>query len=305
MDPRKKRNAYWRRQAQKAKRSPKIQGDNSMNDNFSPTPERKQAWVWPVAILVILTLCCGALGLGTGAWYFWPRETEAPMAAYNPTNTPAAPKPTDAPTLAPRKTEAPAPTNIPPTPVPPADTATPEPTATTQPTPEACWPSIMAKIDGKWTDAGETLYGDLGKRITFTNGNFLFPGVEPGDRTPEQLKTIETTWIEIQIDTCQNETQAVIFSGGFDMGDFHADEGVLFTLDGERNFSMRNGEIVLWFNPNDLARDVSQRITDQIKYGNLDIDGPLAFTFVTEDLKDLIPAELIAERMVEVVYFPK
>jgi hypothetical protein len=97
-----------------------------------------------------------------------------------------------------------------------------------------------------------------------------------------------------------------VFAGGFEQGVNRYENGILLTLKpGVYEFKIRNGEVVIWYpDQNSFAAKDLTRIIEQIKVGNFDIKGALAFFGVTTDILPQIPAELVKERNVQIVPFP-
>lgn len=163
-------------------------------------------------------------------------------------------------------------------------------------------PSIEGKL-GTVTQQGEDLDTILGKRITFTCRKIVVSTKFWNEvLSPEELKSVETTWVDFTISVPEGMF-ARIFAGGIRQGTNTYNEGVLMNLKpGTYEFSLRNGEIVLWypeqdkFEQNDLVR-----IFDQIRNGNFDIHSELAFFATTTDLLPKIPADLAQKNNVQIV----
>lgn len=163
-------------------------------------------------------------------------------------------------------------------------------------------PSLEGKL-GTVTAQGEDLDTILGKRITFTCRKIVVPTKSWNEvLSPEELKSVETTWVDFTISVPEGMF-ARIFAGGIRQGTNTYNEGVLMNLKpGTYEFSLRNGEIVLWypeqdkFEQNDLVR-----IFDQIRNGNFDIHSELAFFATTTDLLPKIPADLVQKNNVQIV----
>lgn len=220
--------------------------------------------------------------------------TKAPVV--QPTKAPVVVQPTQAPVLT---TKAPAlviPTEAP-TEVP-VVIATKTPIVVILPTN----PSLEGKL-GTITQQGEDLDTILGKRITFTCRKIVVPNKVWNEvLSPEELKSVETTWVDFTISVPEGMF-ARIFAGGIRQGTNTYNEGILMNLKpGTYEFSLRNGEIVLWypeqdkFEQNDLVR-----IFDQIRNGNFDIHSELAFFATTTDLLPKIPADLVQKNNVQIV----
>lgn len=189
-------------------------------------------------------------------------------------------------------------------------TATEAPTETEASTPEPTQapicdtPSIMASSDGiNFTEYGEYLNTELGERMTFTNRKVVIPTKEWNEElTLDELKLVEETWLEIHV--CVPETTtAKIFAGGFEKKLRHYDSGVIITLaPGEYDFKLRNGEVIIWYPDSDefIVKDL-ERIIEQIKVGNFDIDGELSLLGVTADILPQIPTDMVKDKNVQII----
>lgn len=169
--------------------------------------------------------------------------------------------------------------------------------------------SIQVSTDGgtTWKDSGldlktEAKY-DIGDRTTWTSRSTLVPGKAYDEAlSTDELKTVEQTWLDVRFNACN--TEAVVFAGGFEMGNVKFDGGVLFSLKGEKQLRVRNGEVVLWHDTAHRDKDLG-RVIDQIEVGNFDIHGPLALA-VADGLKDVkVVADFLANRPdVKIVILP-
>jgi len=163
----------------------------------------------------------------------------------------------------------------------------------------ACETIEVSKDNGvTWENAGlsletESVY-DIGKRVTFTNRSVLVPNKAYNEELSDlELQTVENTWLDVRFNAC--DTEAVVFSHGFEMNNTIFNGGVLFNLKGEQQIRIRNGEVVLWYDIPHRDKDLG-RIIDQIKVGNFDIHGPLALA-VADRLKDVkVVADYLATR---------
>jgi len=110
----------------------------------------------------------------------------------------------------------------------------------------------------------------------------------------------------VQVSVPEGST-ARVFSGGYKQGDYQIEDGVLLTLNpGVYDFQMRNGEIVIRpDSQKDFADKDLQRIIDQIRIGNFDIDNPLVLARVTSDLLPSIPKDIIASNGTEIMFSPE
>lgn len=254
--------------------------------------------IWKVVIAIWTLVLIGLFIWAAIALYRQVRSDFGPQAAIviNPTAAPVisteAPViATVAPIVAPVPTEA-APTKAP------VVIATKTPIVVILPTN----PSLKGKL-GTVTAQGEDLDTILGKRITFTCRKIVVPTKFWNEvLSPEELKSVETTWVDFTISVPEGMF-ARIFAGGIRQGTNTYNEGVLMNLKpGTYEFSLRNGEIVLWypeqdkFEQNDLVR-----IFDQIRNGNFDIHSELAFFATTTDLLPKIPADLVQKNNVQIV----
>jgi len=165
-------------------------------------------------------------------------------------------------------------------------------------------PSIKASLDGQtWTEQGEFLDTVLGKRMTFTNRKVVVPSKAWNDPlTPDELKLVEQTWVKIQICVVEGQN-ATLFAGGYEQGLNRFENGILLSLKpGLYEFNLRNGEAVIWYPGQEtFSQKDLERIFDQIRVGNFDIKGELAFFGVTTDLLPKIPQDLVELRNVQIV----
>lgn len=261
-------------------------------------------WNWLPLILAAVLL------IGLILWHPWTTSkaaltavptkalTAAPTKApvVQPTKAPVVAQPTQAPVLTTKApalvipTEAPTKTSV--------VIATKTPIVVILPTN----PSLEGKL-GTVTQQGEDLDTILGKRITFTCRKIVVRTKFWNEvLSPEELKSVETTWVDFTISVPEGMF-ARIFAGGIRQGTNTYNEGVLMNLKpGTYEFSLRNGEIVLWypeqdkFEQNDLVR-----IFDQIRNGNFDIHSELAFFATTTDLLPKIPADLVQKNNVQII----
>jgi len=168
-------------------------------------------------------------------------------------------------------------------------------------------PDIKAGLDEASVSFAEHLNTELGIRTTYTSRAFLFPEIPWNQElTEDQLKTVEQTWQVVQVSVPEGST-ARVFSGGYKQGDYQIEDGVLLTLNpGVYDFQMRNGEIVIRpDSQKDFADKDLQRIIDQIRIGNFDIDNPLVLARVTSDLLPSIPKDIIASNGTEIMFSPE
>jgi cytoskeletal protein RodZ len=190
--------------------------------------------------------------------------------------------------------------------IPPVVATTAEPSSSNEAIP--C-ESIQVSQDGgkTWTSVGlalqtESVY-DIGDRVTFTSRSVLVPNKAYNEALSSvELKTVENTWLDIKLNACK--TEAVVFSYGFEKNNVKFDGGVLFNLKGEQQFRIKNGEVVLWYDQIHRDKDLG-RIIGQVKVGNFDIKGPLAFA-IADGLKDvkIIADYMTAHPGVKIVILP-
>ncbi len=181
----------------------------------------------------------------------------------------------------------------------------------TQKAPEfliASSPDIKAGLNEATASFAEHLdTPEYGIRSTYTSRSFLFPEIPWNQElTKEQLETVEQTWQTVQVSVPEGST-ARLFSGGFKQGDYQIEDGVLLTLSpGVYDFQMRNGEIAIRpDSQKDFADKDLQRIIDQIRNGNFDIDNPLVLARVTPDLLSSIPKDIIISNGTEIMPSPE
>jgi len=231
-------------------------------------------WSWlPWALL-------GLFVIGMLLWHPWtvptaPTATETPVVSSTeapiiPTAAPTEPVATEAPVIA-------------------TETPTEVPIVNQTDVMVPC-ESIQVSTDNglTWIDSGLSLETeatfDIGKRVTWTNRSTLVPNKAYNEKlSPAELKTVENTWLDVRFNACN--TEAVVFAHGFEMNKTVFDGGVLFSFKGEQTIRVKNGEIVLWYDTQHRDKDLG-RIVDEIKIGNFDIHGPLAFSFA-DRLKDV------------------
>lgn len=163
-------------------------------------------------------------------------------------------------------------------------------------------PSVEGRYNGT-VQQGEDLDTVLGKRITFTNRKIVVPHKAWNEvLTTEELKQVETQWVDYKLTIPEGMTGR-IFAGGLRQGTNSYNNGILMSLaPGTYEFSLRNGEIVLWYpNQDQNSSNDLDRIITQIRNGNFDIHSELAFFATTADLLPKIPADLVQKNKVEIV----
>ncbi|MDD3999006.1 MAG: hypothetical protein PHR98_02810 [Candidatus Shapirobacteria bacterium] len=169
-------------------------------------------------------------------------------------------------------------------------------------------PDIKAGLSEATTSFAEHLdTPEYGIRSTYTSRSFLFPDIPWNQElNKEQLEIVEQTWQTVQVSVPQGST-ARLFSGGFKQGDYQIEDGVLLTLNpGVYDFQMRNGEITIRpDDQKDFADKDLERIIDQIRNGNFDIDNPLVLARVTPDLLSSIPKDIVTSNGTEIMPSPE
>lgn len=148
---------------------------------------------------------------------------------------------------------------------------------------------------------------EYGIRSTYTSRSFLLPEIPWNQElTKDQKEYVEQTWQTVQVSVPEGST-ARLFSGGFKQGDYQIEDGVLLTLNpGVYDFEMRNGEIAIRTeSQKDFADKDLQRIIDQIRNGNFDINNPLVLARVTPDLLSRIPKDIITSNGTEIMPSPE
>lgn len=187
------------------------------------------------------------------------------------------------------------------------NTPTPTITLAASPTPadlQIKTAAISSSLDGKtFSNQGEYLDTNLGKRMTFTNRKVVIPAKAWNDPlTKQELKLVETTWISMQVDIPCGMT-GVVFAGGLKQGTDIYENGLLINLNpGRYEFDLRNGEIVLWYaDQEDHKVKDFDRIIKQIRNGNFDIKSNLDFLGVTADLFPRVPDDLVKKNNVQII----
>ena len=159
---------------------------------------------------------------------------------------------------------------------------------------------IKYSVDGKtWTKAPE-LIGDYGHRVWFTCATALFPNA-PYDYeyTDSDWKKIEDTWISVQV-LVPEGTIARVWAYAWRQNGENYSGGYLLELEeGYYEFAIKNGEIQNW--PEDESFSVVDlnRIFDQARDGNVNVENALAFTGVTANLEDRVPNDLTYSKVID------
>jgi hypothetical protein len=163
---------------------------------------------------------------------------------------------------------------------------------------------IETSKDGKeWVETGEHNDNEYGNRISTTNGRFLFPEKQPGEYTSAEIKTIEGTWLHYRISNCP-DGHIMVFGTQFKHEKVYSG-GIAFYLGHDNvEFQLKNGEVVVWLDFDDLRSDLRERMSREIEAGNLDVNGPLAFKFTSPEVQGFFPLDLINKRLVQVVDDP-
>lgn len=137
--------------------------------------------------------------------------------------------------------------------------------------------------------------------VAITNGRILCNHDAPYDT--DELAIVESTWVDYQIQTQKGEF-AVVFGYGIKVGDTIYSPGaiILVASNGETaEISVLNGEVIIWNDISKMHSDIENRISDEIKNGNMTIKGPLAFKYVSQEFRGYIPQELFDTRQIEIV----
>ena len=169
--------------------------------------------------------------------------------------------------------------------------------------------NIQARIKSKsFSDQGEYLNTYLGERTSFTCRRLVVPQKAWNEPlTPAELKRVETTWVDMSVNIPENMT-GVIFAHGLRQGDQKYNHGVLMTLtSGHYQFKIRNGEVVIWHPHQEIFQtlDLHQRIFEEIRHGNFDINHRLDLFQVSPDLASQIPSDLIDSSNIGIANPPK
>jgi len=169
--------------------------------------------------------------------------------------------------------------------------------------------NIQARINSQpFSHQGEYLNTQLGERTTFTCRRLIVPNKAYNQPlTTAELKRVETTWVGMNIDIPENMT-GVIFAHGLRQDDKKYDHGVLMTLaTGHYQFKIRNGEVVIWHPHQEIFQtlDLHQRIFEEIRHGNFDINHRLDLFQVSPDLASQIPSDLIDSSNIGIANPPK
>lgn len=173
--------------------------------------------------------------------------------------------------------------------------ATPAPTEAPVVAAIPCETIMVSKDSGNtWVSAGlaldtESVY-DIGNRVTWTSRSSLVDKAPDVALTDAELKLVEQTWLMVRYNACQ--TQPVLFTGGVKIDTLKFDKGALFLLPlGQHEISVRNGELVLWYDTQHQDKDLL-RIIKEIRNGNFDISSRLGLA-VTDSLKDKLPSDIL------------
>ncbi len=151
----------------------------------------------------------------------------------------------------------------------------------------------------KWQKAPE-LVGDYGHRIWFTCATALFPAA-PYDYeyTDSDWKKIEDTWISVQVLVPKN-TVCRIWCYSWKQGSQTYNGGYLLELgQGYYEFAIKNGEVQNWPKDESFSAVDLNRIFDQTRNGNANVEQQLAFTGITTNLEDRVPTDLTYSKVVD------
>lgn len=158
---------------------------------------------------------------------------------------------------------------------------------------------IEYSINGKtWQKAPEFI-GDYGHRVAFTCAQALFPAA-PYDYeyTDADWKKIEDSWIQVQV-LVPEGTIARVWCYSWKQGNRTYDGGYLLELDpGYYEFSVKNGEVQSWSEGESFAAVDLNRIFQQKRDGNANVEHALAFAGITSNLKDRVPDDLKYNKVV-------
>ncbi len=158
---------------------------------------------------------------------------------------------------------------------------------------------IKYSIDNKvWVNAPEYI-GDYGHRVAFTCAQALFPNATWDYLyTGKDWEKIEETSIQIRI-LVPEETVSRIWAYSWKQGNNTYDGGYLLELDpGYYEFAIQNGEVQNWPITEPFCEVDLQRIFQQKRDGNVNVEHPLDFTGITANLVERIPNYLVYTKVV-------
>jgi len=160
----------------------------------------------------------------------------------------------------------------------------------------------VEEIAGKIFVDGKEVGTKFDNRLTITCGEILYPETSVGEYTEEQLKKIASTWIEFNLEP--NGMLPMVFGGGLITESTSNNEGVAAYIGSrEQIIQIRNGELVLWNNMDDLHADIESRMAYEIQNGNKDIPTELAFKACSAEVAGYFPSELLENNDVEIIDF--
>ncbi|MBI2465446.1 hypothetical protein HYV64_04875 [Candidatus Shapirobacteria bacterium] len=146
-------------------------------------------------------------------------------------------------------------------------------------------------------------YGtDFTDRLTFTNGEILTGHVAPYEGT--ELDNIQHTWVDYNVEVPEGTAYAVAFGYSVKINGKEYQPGAIIMLPtdgGTVKVSILDGELVFWRDLTAMHDDISDRISTEIANGNLSIDGPLAFSFCSQEFTGYVPRELLEANKVQIV----
>lgn len=150
-----------------------------------------------------------------------------------------------------------------------------------------------------WHKANE-LTGDYGHRVAMTCAQAIFPNA-PWDYvfTGKEWDKIEKTWIQLQV-LVPEGTITRIWAYAWKQGDTNEEGGQLMELDpGYYEFAIKNGEDQNWPKDESFSAVDLNRIFDQARDGNANVEHALAFSGITANLVDRIPDDLEYSEVVD------
>lgn len=139
-------------------------------------------------------------------------------------------------------------------------------------------------------------------RLTFTNGEILTGHTAP--YAGEELTKIQTTWVEYNVEVPEGAAYAVAFAYSVKIDGKEYQPGAIIMLPtsgGIVKVNLLDGELIFWRDFQAMHDDISNRISTEIANGNLSIDGPLAFSYCSQEFSGYVPRDLLDARKVTLV----
>jgi hypothetical protein len=142
-------------------------------------------------------------------------------------------------------------------------------------------------------------------RITITCGDIIYPGVGAGNYSDAQLAVIAKRWITFTV--YPNGMMPMVFGSGVEWTfkgiSYKRDIGEYVYIGSKvQTIKIREGELVLWGNLEDLGADITNRVTSQIVNGNLDYENQkLNFKVCSAIVAGYFPEELLKTNGVEII----